>query len=484
MFRKRHAGFLLAAVVLVLPVCSWAAITMTNPSVSGTGSGNSIGTATITSEGPWDIKAPGFDNEVTVTPSGTAISFQQSHAIAWDGTATASTGGTITETGSGVNAGDSVTATTSGSTSATAQKENDPVRAQLWNEATSRLLAAGGGGTVFSPFFTTTSGFMAVDSSVLADSTGSIDATAGTDASGTSKGSAVVAYTFAGRGSPETLGLAGANVAGTADVDGDTTIVDPSVASARATSSGLLSWTDSPTTGQAFMAFLNLNSETYAGRTGDLFNNALPEATADAAGSLNLNFVYRPLNEFSFAGNATGSTDSEAEVTAGNGFVTAQGIKAAMGFSGTQTGLPTGTLAWIAGNVRMEGTQITPQSQEAFGGYGEGHAVNPAVLGDAEVDPDPSMTVGTQYGTFSAAMGSSSLVNAEVLATAEADHLNDNDTVISSAFAFAGAMYDDNDTAATIGTPGVELYDLSGPYAFVGQGSVTGADVGPMAIAV
>ena len=468
----------LFAMAMLFPMAAWASFSMTNPSVSGTGSGNSMGTATITSEGPWDIQEPGFDGDATVTPSGTAISFQQSHAIAWDGTANASTSGTISETGSGAAAGDSVTATTSGSTSATAQKENDPVRAQLWNEATSRLLAAGGGGAVLSRFFNTTTGFMTVDSSVEAEATGSIDATAGNDASGSSKGSATVAYTFAGRGSAETLNLTSANVAATADVDDDTTVDSPSFGHGEANAGGVLGWTDSPTTGQALGAFLNLDSETVAYRFDRALDNGLPASTANAAGNLTLSFVYRPIANpvFSMSGNVTGSTDSEAEVTEGNGIVEAQGIKAAVGTTGTQTGLPTGALAWVAGNVRMEANFQT--DGELFGGYGEGHAVNPAVLGQSAVDPDPSMTVGSQYGTFSAAMGSSSLVNAEVLATAEADNLFELETVISSAFAFAAAFSENNDTTATIGAPAVELYDLAGPYAFVGQGSVTGADVG------
>ena len=474
MFRKRHAEFLLAAVVLVLPVCSWAAITMTNPSVSGTGSGNSMGTATITSEGPWDIQAPGFFDEATVTPTGTAISFQQSHAIAWDGTATASTSGTITETGSGATAGDSVTATTSGSTSATAQKENDPVRAELWNEATSRLLAAGGAGTVAGPFFTTSTGFMIVDSWVHTDSTGSIDATAGTDASGSSKGGATVAYTFAGRSSAETLNLTSANVAATSDVNGDTTVVLPSFAHGEANAGGVMGWTDSPTTGQAFGSFLNLDSETYVDRLYDISVNALPSSTADAAGNLALSFVYRPIANpvFSMSGNVTGSTDSEAAITQGNGYVEAQGIKAAVGTSGTQTDLPAGALAWIAGNAHIAAT-ANIGIETLFDGTAQGHAVNPAVLGAAEVNPDPSMTVGTQNGTFSAAMGSSSLVNAEVTAIGVADELSPADEVIASAFAFAAAVDDEFDTEAV---PGVGIYNLAGPYAFVGQGSIAAAD--------
>ena len=477
--KSKKAFFFVAAFgILVLAAApAWATVSMNNASVSSGGSGNAMGTATITSEGPWNVQEPGFAAGATVTPSGTAISFQQAHAIAWDGTANASTSGTIVETGSGAGAGDTVVATTAGSTSATAQKENDPVRAALFNEATSRLLAAGGAGAVASQFFTTSTGFMVVDSSVHTDSTGSEDATAGTDASGSSKGSASVLYRFAGQGSSETLSLANANVAATSDVDGDTTVVDPSFAHALANAGGAVGWTNSPTTGQALGAFLNLDSETWADRPGDQAENGLPAATADAAGTLNLNYILRanppyPGTVFSFVGNVNGSTDSEAEVTQGNGIVEAQGIKAAVGMSGTQAEGATGVLAWIAGNVRMEGYDANGGA-DLFDGEGEGHAVNPAVLGESDVDPDPAMTIQTQLGTYSASMGSSSLVNAEVTATGVADEFEVGDTLVASAFAFATAFNTDTNTTAT---PGVELYGLAGPYAFVGQGSIAAAD--------
>jgi len=479
--KSKKAFFFVAAFgILVLAAApAWATVSMNNASVSSGGSGNAMGTATITSEGPWDVQEPGYGAAATVTPSGTAISFQQAHAIAWDGTANASTSGTIVEVGSGAGAGDTVVATTAGSTSATAQKVNDPVRAALYNEATSRLLAAGGAGTVASNFFNTSTGFMTVDSSVHADSTGSEDATAGTDASGSSKGSASVAYTFAGQGSAETLSLANANVAATADVDGDTTVVDPSFAHGQANAGGVVGWTNTPTEGQALGAFLNLDSETSADRPGGQTDNGLPAATADAAGTLNLNYVLRanppyPGTVFSFVGNVNGSTDSEAEVTQGNGIVESQGIKAAVGMSGTGADAPTGVMAWIAGNVRMEAYAPNGDT-DLFDGEGEGHAVNPAVLGESDVTPDPAMAITTQLGTYSAAMGSGSLVNAEVTATGVADEFEDGDTLVASAFAFATSMSADTDTAAV---PGVELYDLAGPYAFVGQGSIAATNTG------
>ena len=59
-------------------------------------------------------------------------------------------------------------------------------------------------------------------------------------------------------------------------------------------------------------------------------------------------------------------------------------------------------------------------------------------------------------------------------ATGQADEYGAGDELIASAF--ATAFNSDYDTAAV---PGVEIYDLAGPYAFVGQGSITAADAGP-----
>ena len=480
--KSKKAFFLVAAFgILVLAAApAWATVSMNNASVSSGGSGNAMGTASITSEGPFDVQEPGFGGTATVTPSGTAISFQQAHAIAWDGTANASTSGTIVEVGSGVNAGDSVVATTAGSTSATAQKVNDPVRAALFNEATSTLVAAGGAGGVVSNFFTTSTGFMMANAQVEADSTGSEDATASADASGSVKGAASVLYTFAGNSIAESLGVSSANVAATADVDGDTSVANPSTASGVANAGGVLGWTDN-LTGFGLGAFLNLDSETVADRPGSQADNALPTATADAAGDVQVAFVYDPpagsqgSDDFSMVGQVTGSTDSEAEVTQGNGIVEAQGIKAAVGTAGGQTDLGTGVMAWLAGNVRMEGYAANGGA-DLFDGEGEGHAVNPAVLGaDEPVDPDPGMAITTQFGAFSAYIGSSSLVNAEVTATGVADEFEENDTLVASAFAFATSFNTDNDTAAV---PGVGIYDLAGPYAFVGQGSIAATDTG------
>ena len=421
---------------------------------------------------------PGFSNPAEVTPTGTATSYQGSYATAVDGTTTASTSGTLINTGDGVNDGDSVTATTIGSTGAAAEKENDPARPELRNFALGSLLASGGEGTVAGQYFETSDGYMVIESEVQALSTGSTDATAGADASGSSKGSATVDYTFDGQSTPETLGVTNADTAAASDVDGDTTVDNPSTAFSEAVASGVMGWTDSNTAGQAFGAFLNLDSETGATRYGDQANNGLPTGAADAAGTLELDFVYRPLapaTVFSFVGNVNGSTDAEAAVTQGNGFVTAQGAKAALGTAGTQNDIPTGTLAFVAGNVLMGG--VTPNGGQAlFDGECKGHAVNPAVLGEDEpVDPDPAMAITTQNDAYSASMGSSSLVNAEVTATGVADEYENGDRLLASAVAYAAA-YDENDNNPFVSS---RLADVTEPFAIVAQGSFVGADTGP-----
>ena len=91
------------------------------------------------------------------------------------------------------------------------------------------------------------------------------------------------------------MSLANASTAATADLDGYTAVDSNSVAFNDATATGVIGWTDTETTGQAFGAFLNLDSETFSFRQGDPATDGFPSSTADAAGSLDLNFVYRPL---------------------------------------------------------------------------------------------------------------------------------------------------------------------------------------------
>ena len=480
MFRR---GLLYIVVALVcLPVSAFADFSLDGAGLTSSGSGDAVGTAFVVNEGPFYVGEPGFYSDADIDPTG-AVAFQQSEAYAWDGTAAASTSGAITETAAGVNEGDSVTATVQGSTSAAAQKENDPVREDLANSAISSITAAGGSGTVLSSFFNTETGVIFANADSEAVSTGSIDATAGTDAAATTKGSALVEYTFAGAGSPETASVTDVVQSSDADVDDDTTVDNPSVAVANTNTAAVVGWTDSPTEGQAFGSFVAVQSNAVADTTGsDMNNNGLPVADAASAGNADLAFTYRPIANpvFSFLGNAGGSTDASAEVTQNEGFVYANGEKAAVGVSGTQTDLPPGAYAWIVGSVHLAAEE-EPGPVE-FAGRGTGHAVNPAALGDADVDPDPSMTVGTQYGNYSASMGSSSLTNAEVTAEVDmtpsgGDSFLGGDEIIATAFGFAVANRD-GDLSAAAGAPPVTLFDLSSEHAFVGQGSLVGADDG------
>ena len=260
-------------------------------------------------------------------------------------------------------------------------------------------------------------------------------------------------------------------------------MVDPSVAIASTNTAAVVGWTDSPTEGQAFGSFVAVQSnaiaDTFDSNTND---NGLPTANAASAGNADLEFTYRPIANpvFSFLGSAGGSTDASAEVIQRSGYVLANGEKAAVGVNGTQTDLPPGAYAWIVGSVHLAVDDNAERIE--FAGRGTGHAVNPAVPGETDVDPDPSMIVGTQYGTYSAAMGSSSLVNAEVTAEVEMTPVSGQaflrgDEIVATAFGFAVANRD-GDLSAAAGDPLVTLFDLGSEHAFVGQGSFVGADDG------
>ena len=492
MLNNKLAVFFIAAVVVALPTSGFAAFNMTSPSTSSGGSGNAMGTASITSEGPFDVpEGGGFLNDATVTPTGTAISFQQSHAIAWDGTANASTSGTITETGSGVNAGDTVTATTSGSTIATAQKENDPVRPTLWNEATGTLIAAGGSGTVLSQFFNTTTGFMLADSDAQADSTGSTDATAGTDATANSKGAASVTYGFAGAGGPETLSVADANNTANADINGDTTVADTATATARAWSNGILGWTNSPVIGVTIGGLVGLNAESQAEVIEDT-NNGRPTADSSAAGSVDLSFQLRPITNpiFALTAAASGSATSDASFNATfaddeeeEGLIQSAGGKNALGFATTAATDGDMALAWLHSTVSMYAYD------DDFQGSGNAEAINPAQFAEEEPVYDPSVTVTHGDAVYNAAMGSSSLINAQVNASAEVtgddedEGLDNNEALFVSAFGFAVAAQNrasqsfvDSDSDGTLDAGEPILFNLATENAFTGQGSIALTD--------
>ena len=474
MSKTKAAIFCLLGFLMSAPAV-WADFTLTDPVVTGTGSGVAVGTARIVDTGPWsDVPEAGFFNDQTVTPTGGAIAFQESYAEASNGTAAAGTSGAISDTQA--NGGDIVVATTDGATDAAARQEYNLVGT---NTAMARLIAAGGAGSVADEVSTQT-GFMLALADAKTYSDGSnYESTTDEplDAEASSSGSAGVSYRFAGSAGLETVSVSNADIEATADVDQEKT--EDTYAESRGSALALMGWTDSETLGQVFSAQVGLNSEA---RTDHVSEDGWESnATANAAGDIDLNFTYRPNPIFSFLGNANGSTD--ASVTAYDdygGQVEAQGAKHAIGVAGTSTDFPSKALAWIVGSVSITATESD------FDGTGIGHAVNPAVLGETDFDPDPSMAVGTQYGTYAAAMGSSSLVNAEVTAqvtTVDEDVTDPDfdwdygDTIMATAFGFAIAAQDMT-SGATIGSEPITLYDLASESAFVGFGSITGADEG------
>ena len=472
---KTKAALCLMGLFMLAPAAR-ADFTLTDPVVTGAGSGDALGTARIVDTGPWaDVPEAGFFNDQTVTPAGGAIAFQESYAEASDGTATANTAGTITDTQA--NGEDSVVATTDGATNAAARQEGHTDT----NTALARLIAAGGSGAVTDDVSTQT-GFMLALADAKTHSDGSnFEPASGEplDAEASSSGSADVSYRFAGSPGPESVSVANADIDSTADVDQE--ITQNTYAESRGSALALMGWTDETTLGQVFTAQVGLNSEVKSEHEED--DGGESNATADAAGDIDLNFTYRPIANpiFSFLGNAVGSTDASVTIYEDDGGTAeAQGAKAAVGVAGTSTDYPSEALAWIVGSVSIDA------ASPGFEATGIGHAVNPAVMGETDFDPDPSMTVTTQDGAYSAAIGSSSMANAEVTAevtTVDEDvadpdlDWNYGDTIMATAFGFAVAAQD-RTSEATIGFEPVTLYDLASENAFVGFGSITGADEG------
>ena len=228
---------------------------------------------------------------------------------------------------------------------------------------------------------------------------------------------------------------------------------------------GFVNWTDSDTEGLVFGALTGLYSDSVTG-SGNALNDS-PRGTGSAAGKVELDFTYRPNPVFSFIGGAEGLAESDAYIADGNGGVTAQGSNVAIGQSGSMTDAPAPAQAWMAGNTYF--------FSQRFDAEAMGRAISPAALGQDDT-PGTSMTVGTQYGSYSAAMGSSSATNAEAEATLTISGVTNpssDDFAFATAFGFAEAAQD-RDNAATAGTPPVTLYDLDSEHAFTGQGTLVG----------
>ena len=400
MTKTKWAIVCLIGVFLLSPAAQ-ADFSLTDPGVTGSGSGDSIGTAVI--ENGNDFTAPhyGWFDGQDVTLGTVANSFQGSFVEALDGTASVSTSGDFTDT-QDVN-GDSVTTNVDGSTSAATQR--DDVNEEDDNGGWAVLSATGGTGTVTNDV-TTGTGLIAAFADSYVYSTGSDDPDASVDTTISVKGSAGVSYRFAGSPGPETASVSDINIAASADVDNDAQWGSDAEATGWALS--LMSWTDNPTLGQLFNAQVGISAETEADHWDDEDEEDV-DAQASTAANTTLNFTYRPIANpvFSFVGNAGGAVEAQSFIDSDEeeGSVTADAGKHAIARAGTMTDYPALSMAWLAANVWVN------SDDDDFTGEGHAVAINPAVLGGGQVDPDPSMTATTQYGAFAAAMGSSSQTN-------------------------------------------------------------------------
>ena len=517
MFEKKWTILAFMVVFFMSPMMLWANVSGTNISVGGSGSGNATGTSTIVPPGDYDVpedldntgmiaqaaqlggpagattvplvKGPNLMvTDATIDPSGTAEVYMSASAQAWDGTADANASGTLTESD-----GVSTATIAGGSVTADATKEWDPndvpfdpqnpEHVATPNHAFAQIIGAAGAGTVMSQFFNTTSGFMLANMDTHAHAFGSDNntATEATDAVASASGNVSVEHRFdPPTGGPETLTIEDGSTASSANVEDE--VADDPATSARsfAWTNGFLGWTDEPNAvGQAFGARLGLYSVAFTEK--GIEEDVVPSADASAGGAVDLNFVYRPIAEpvFGFTGNVAGFTEAESQVDQGTGRADAVAGKGALGISGTQIEFAAPLVAaWLTSSVDLRA--LSPLNGLGFTGSGSAIAVNPAVLGEEEFDPDPAMTALTQFGTYSAAMGSSSEVNAEVTSQASVstdgpNGFDVNNRVTASSVGFAIAAGDAaHDTAATV--DGIPLYDLDNSFAFVGQGSFVGAD--------
>ena len=465
----KWAIFFLLGIFILAPAAQ-ADFTLTDPGVTGSGSGDSFGTGIIS--GGEDYEAPhnGFFDAQEITIGTAADVYQESTVEAWNGTASVSTSGNLTQTRD-VN-GDTVTATVDGSTSVVTQREDDNF--DDYNVGWARLSATGGTGTVENDV-TTETGFMAASADSYVNSTGSDDPDASVDTSISVKGSAGVLYRFAGSPGPETANVSDVDITASADVANDAQY--ESWAESTGWALSLMSWTDDPTLGRVFNAEVGISAETGTGSWDDEDETDI-DAQAAAAANTTLDFTYRPIADptFSFVGNAGGSVEAQSFIDSQNqwGNVTADAGKHAIAQAGTSTEYPALSIAWLAANVWAN------SDDDEFSGNAHASAVNPAVLGAQQVDPDPSMTVTTQYGTFAAAMGSSSQSNAQVEAALSFDELDSShddeeqdDEAFGSAFGFAIAA---EDQVSHLNFGPNELFSLNTESAFVGFGALTAGD--------
>ena len=509
----------LTGILFILPTEAWAAFTNTGIRADSSGSGNATATASVVPQTAYADVPEGLDSgaveNAAFDPNGAAEAYMSAEAYAWEGTAGANAAGTLTETD-----GTSTVTISGGEVSADAAKEwsspsisfdpqnEDHVAAR--NAAFSKIIAAAGNGTVTSRFFDTATGFMLADMDAVAESFGSSHNPASgelQDAAASASGDVTVEHRFDPvNGEPETLTIEGGSVTAAANIEDYNAldlddISDPddtiTAATAVAWTNGFTGWTAEPNSaGFGFGSRLGLNSVTLTDRGILDIPNASIKGAAGAKGAVNAAFTYRPLppaSTFGLTGNVTGSTAAESKIANGPGAMNYEGSidahagKGAVGTGGTQGELTAPlAAAWLVSNVDI---RFGPTwSWSSLAGSGSATAVSPAASSEAESTPGAAMTVDTQIGSFSAAMGSSSEGNAQADAHASVTPgpgplfygLDPNDRVTASAVGFAVAAGDDDtsdsghDTKAAV--DGITLFDLGSEYAFVGQGSFVGAD--------
>ena len=509
LLRRISSGILAVFSLFVFTLnISWADVEMTGISVDTTGSGLStvdsmvIDESTFTDDDPNDhhdqhFPVPGADDERADARgwlnemSDLGMSGFYSLVLAWDGEGEAGAQGAISSSHEQAD-GDTITTEVDGKISAVAARENGIQQDIGQTGAFSKLWAVGGNGEVDTRDFYTNQEFVLALSQARTWSIGNPQddpATAADEsqpAVAHAEGDASVQYTQNGTNS----------TAGVTDTEADSTSnmtnYHPDndwddMTKERAYVISVAGWENGPA-GVTMAGFAGVNAETRAQRFGGLLGSTdedrigpAPESSAEVGGSASLSLNVAPL--FSINGKAGGFAESVSDIDSGIGEIESTAGKNAFGQTGTATDSTPIALAWIAGTVGVDA---------AAQGRGYAHAVNPAVLTDQSSDPDPSMTVTSTTGTYSAAMGSSSLANAEVTAEVIVDNSDPDDPfggaygeTITSAFSFARAAQNDDFSASETDwddpvngpTHGdIDIFDAGGESAIVGFGGIIGVD--------
>ena len=450
--------------IVLFPAVGSADFNLTGVDVSSTAGGEAIGTAEIGAESDgFIVPTDGFLEVQDVTPEDGAMLFQEAYIETGFGTASASTS-VDSATNTQSDGDNTVTAAMSGSASAEGEGAG--------NEISSFMVAAGGSGQIEGNlFFDTRTGFMLADADILHSSLGIFASTSNAQV----EGNASVAYRFAGQSEEEKVSVSDASVSTESETDFF------SATDSMTWVQGLVAWTDD-LGGVTIGSAAGVNSNMDLSQIYDAFGPS--DSSADASGQVNIDFTYRPVAGplFSFTADASGSAEADAGITQGSGDVSVTGGQSAVGRAGTSDAGSPLAMSWIAGSVAAVGYSGSFISHEGFAFNGNASAVSPANLEAPDADPVPNMTVTSQFGTYSAAVGSSSTANASAEAQVEvtADDtgsglfsLSDDNQIVATAVGFSQASRD-WENRANIGD--VILYDLAGSNAFTGTGAVVGLD--------